>query len=136
MTGKIDAIVFPEAFKRLGDKVKLEVPVLVKGSVRVEEGANPKLAISQITPLEDAKAKLPNSIRIRVPLETATRETIDRLQSVCRERSGAAKVMFDLERPRDFMVVMEAQGYNVQADRAFIGRVEEICGRGSVRIID
>jgi DNA polymerase III subunit alpha len=136
MTGKIDAIVFPEAFKRLGDKVKLEVPVLIRGSVRVEEGANPKLAISQITPLDEAKAKLPNSIRIRVPLETATRETIDALQSICREKRGAAKVMFDLERPRDFMVVMEAEGYNVQADRAFIGRVEELCGRGSVRIID
>ncbi|MEO5936361.1 MAG: DNA polymerase III subunit alpha, partial [Terriglobales bacterium] len=136
ITGRIDVIVFPEAFKRLGDKIKLEVPVLVKGSVRVEEGANPKLAISTITPLDDAKAKLPNSIRIRVPLETATRETIDALQSVCREKRGSAKVMFDLERPRDFMVVMEAEGYNVQADRAFIGRVEELCGRGSVRIID
>ena len=49
---------------------------------------------------------------------------------------GAAKVLFDLERPRDFMAVLEADSYNVQADRAFIGRVEELCGRGSVRVID
>ena len=44
--------------------------------------------------------------------------------------------MFDLERNMDFVVVMEAEGYTVQADRNFIGRVEELCGRGSVRVID
>jgi DNA polymerase III subunit alpha len=136
MTGKVDVLVFPEAYKKLSEKLKLEVPVLVRASVRVEEGANAKLALSQITPLEEAQPKLPKSIRIRVPLDTATEQTIDALQSLCSDRKGPAKVLFDLERPRDFMVVLEAEGYNVQADRAFIGRVEELCGRGSVRVID
>jgi DNA polymerase-3 subunit alpha len=136
MTGKVDVLVFPEAYKKLSEKLKLEVPVLVRGSVRVEEGANPKLALSQITSLEEAQPKLPKSIRIRVALDTATEQTIDALQSLCVDRKGPAKVLFDLERPRDFMVVLEAEGYNVQADRAFIGRVEELCGRGSVRVID
>jgi hypothetical protein len=45
-------------------------------------------------------------------------------------------VLFDLERTDDFMVVMEAEGYNVHPDRAFIARVEQLCGRGSVRVID
>src|SRR5207302_11137141 len=123
MAGKIDVLVFPEAYRRLSEKLKLEVPVLVSASVRVEEDAAPKLAISQITPLDEAQPKLPNSIRIRVPLDTATNGTIDALQSLCVERKGAAKVLFDLERPRDFLVVLEAEGYNVQADRAFITRV-------------
>jgi DNA polymerase-3 subunit alpha len=136
MSGKVDVLIFPEAYKKLAEKLKLEVPVLVRGSVRVEEGANPKLALSQITPLEEAQPKLPKSIRIHVPLETATEKTIDALQSLCVDRKGPAKVLFDLERSRDFMVVLEADGYNVQADRAFIGRVEELCGRGSVRVID
>jgi hypothetical protein len=45
-------------------------------------------------------------------------------------------VLFDLERKGDFTVVMEAEGYNVLPDRNFINRVEELCGRGSVRVID
>ena len=53
-----------------------------------------------------------------------------------RERKGEAKVLFDLERKGDFTVVMEVEGYNVLPDRSFINRVEELCGRGSVRIID
>jgi DNA polymerase-3 subunit alpha len=136
MTGSVEAIVFPEAYRRLQGSLKLEVPMLVRCSVRVEEGANVKIAISQLTPLEDAQPKLPRSIRIRVPLDTATSSTVDALQSICSERKGEAKVLFDVERPGDFMVVMEADGYNVCPDRSFITRVEELCGRGSVRIVD
>jgi hypothetical protein len=45
-------------------------------------------------------------------------------------------VLFDLERAGDFMVVMEAEDYNVLPDRNFMGRLEELCGRGSVRVIN
>jgi DNA polymerase III subunit alpha len=135
MSGSIDMIVFPEAYKRLGDKVKLEVPVLVRAGVRIEEGANPKITAAEIMPLEDAKVPLPRAIRIRVPLETAAESTVDDLHSLFKERKGEARVLFDVERTGDFMVVMEAEGYNVLPDRNFIARVEQLCGRGSVRVI-
>jgi DNA polymerase-3 subunit alpha len=136
MLGSVDLFVFPEAFRRLQDKVKLEVPVLVRGGVRVEEGSNPKLTVSEIIPLEEAKPKLPRSLRIRIPLETATDSTVEALHRLFIERKGQSKVLFDVERQGDFMVVMEAEGYNVQPDRNFIARVEELCGRGAVRVID
>ncbi len=135
MTGKIDMIVFPEAYKRLSEKVKLEVPVLVRAGVRVEEGSNPKITAADILPLDEAKVPLPKALRVRIPLESATEGTVDALHALFRERKGEAKVLFDVERAGDFMVVMEAEGYNVMPDRSFIGRVEELCGRGSVRII-
>src|SRR6516225_2728500 len=69
MSGSVDIIVFPEAYRRLQDKVKLEVPVLVKAGVRVEEGTNPKITVADITALEDAKVPLPKSLRIRIPVE-------------------------------------------------------------------
>ncbi|HEY6767412.1 MAG TPA: DNA polymerase III subunit alpha, partial [Candidatus Sulfotelmatobacter sp.] len=135
MFGSIDMIVFPEAYRRLQEKVKLEVPVLVRAGVRIEEGVNPKITAAEIMPLEDAKVPLPHAIRIRVPLENAAQATVDDLYSLFQERKGEAKVLFDVERQGDFMVVMEAQGYNVLPDRNFIARVEQLCGRGSVRII-
>jgi DNA polymerase-3 subunit alpha len=136
MSGSVDMLVFPDAYRKLGDKVKIEVPVLIKGGVRIEEGANPKLTVSDIQPLEEARVPLPRSLRITIPLETASEGTVDALHNLCSERKGEAKVLFDVERAGDFMVVMEAEGYNVQPDRYFIARVEELCGRGAVRIID
>ncbi len=136
MNGSVDIVCFPEAYRRLAERIKLDVPVLVKGAVRVEEGSNPKLLISEITPLEQAQPKLPRGLRIRIPLETVSAGTIDELHTLCSERRGNAKLLFDLERRGDFTAVMEAEGYNVLPDRAFIARVEELCGRGSVRIVD
>jgi len=136
MSGSIDMIVFPEAYKKLQEKVKLEVPVLVKAGVRIEEGANPKITVADIMPLDEAKVPLPRSIRIRVPIENSTESTVDALFSLFSERKGEAKVLFDVERQGDFMVVMEPEGYNVLPDRNFIARVEQLCGRGSVRVIN
>jgi DNA polymerase-3 subunit alpha len=136
MSGSVDMIVFPEAYRRLQEKVKLEVPVLVKAGVRVEEGSNPKITAADIRRLEDAKVPLPKSLRIRIPVEGCSESTVDALHSLFNERKGEARVLFDVERAGDFMVVMEAEGYNVQPDRNFIARVEELCGRGSVRIIN
>jgi DNA polymerase III subunit alpha len=136
MAGSVEMLVFPDAYRRLQEKVKLEVPVLVRGGVRIEEGANPKLTVSEIMALEDAKVPLPRSLRIRIPVESTSELTVDALHTLCAQRKGEAKVLFDVERQGDFMVVMEAEGYNVQPDRNFIARVEELCGRGAVRIIN
>ena len=136
MTGTVEAVIFPEAYKRLQELLKQEIPMLVRCSVRVEDEANPKIAISQLTPLEEAQPKLPRAIRIRVPLDSATPATVDALHTICREKKGEAKVLFDMDRSGDFMVVMEVDGYNVCPDRGFMARVEELCGRGSVRVVE
>jgi len=135
MHGKVELLVFPEAYRKLAERVKLEIPVLIRGGVRIEEGANPKVTANEIIPLDEAKVPLPKALRIRIPLGNATGGTIDALHTLFHERKGEAKVLFDLERDGDFMVVMEAEGYNVMPDRNFLVRVEELCGRGSVRVI-
>jgi DNA polymerase-3 subunit alpha len=136
MLGTVEMVVFPDSYRKLSEKVKLEVPVLVKGGLRVEEGSNPKLMVNDIQSLEDVKIPLPRSLRIRIPVESANEGTVDDLHRLFAQRKGEAKVLFDVERKDDFMVVMEAEGYNVQPDRNFIARIEELCGRGAVRIID
>ena len=136
MEGSVDMLVFPEAYRKLSEKVKWEIPVLIKGGVRIEEGANPKLTVNDIYSLEDVKVPLPRSLRIRIPVQTAQDTTVDALHTLFTERTGEAKVLFDVEREGDFMVVMEAEGYNVLPDRSFIARVEELCGRGAVRVIN
>ena len=135
MAGTVEMIVFPEAYKKLSERLKQEAPVLVRGGVRIEEGANPKLTANDILSLDEYKVPLPKSLRIRIPLESAGESTIENLHQLFVARKGEAKVLFDVERQGDFMVVMEAEGYNVQPDRNFLVRVEELCGRGAVRII-
>jgi DNA polymerase-3 subunit alpha len=136
LTGKIELICFPEAYKRMAESLKIDVPVLVRGVLRGEEDAAPKLAISHITALEDVKLKLPTSLRIRIVLDRVSEPALTELHAMMRATPGTGKVLLDLEQRDEYLVVLEPEGIGVAADKAFIERVEELVGTGAVRIIE
>ena len=80
--GKIELICFPKDYERLAPSLRIEVPVLVRGQLRAEEDAAPKLAVSSVQALEDVKVRLPQNVRIRVPLERASEATLFELQKI------------------------------------------------------
>jgi DNA polymerase III subunit alpha len=135
-TGKIELIAFPQSYEKLAEKLKIDVPVLVKGVLRGEEDSAPKLAISSIQALEDVKLKLPDSLRIKVPLHNPDVNLLEKLHSILLGAPGKGKLLLDLEEPGEFCAVLEPHNVLVAADRLFIDRIEELVGRGGVRVID
>ncbi len=134
--GKIDLIAFPQAYEKLAESLKIDVPVVVRGVLRGEEDAAPKLAISHIQALEDVKLKLPESLRIKVPLHNPDVALLQKLNVIFLGAPGKGKLLLDLEEPGEFCAVLEPQDVLVAADRLFIDRIEELVGRGGVRVID
>ena len=134
-TGKIELIVFPQSYEKLAEKLKIDVPVLVRGSLRGEEDSAPKLAVSAIQALEDVKLKLPDALRIKVPLHSPDVALLEKLSRLFQESPGTGKLLLDFEEPGEFCAVLEPSKVKVAADRLFIDRVEELVGRGAVRII-
>jgi DNA polymerase III subunit alpha len=134
--GKIDLICFPKDYPKLAEALKIDVPVLVRGQLRAEEDAAPKLAVSSIQALEDVKVKLPQSVRIKVTLDRATDQTLLSLQAMIEESPGPGKLMINLEQRGEFVVMLEPEGFSVGADRVFIERAEGLLGRGAVQAID
>ncbi|MEO6964750.1 MAG: hypothetical protein ABI076_02495, partial [Acidobacteriaceae bacterium] len=104
--------------------------------LRGEEDAAPKLAISNITALEDVKIKLPGSMRIRIALDSVGEGALTALHAMMLATPGKGKVLLDLEQKDEYLVVLEPEGLGVAADKGFIERVEELVGAGSVRVID
>ncbi len=135
-TGKIELIAFPQSYEKLADKLKIEVPVLVKGVLRGEEDSAPKLAVSSIQALEDVKIKLPGALRIKVPLHNPDTALLEKLHAILVSAPGLGKLLLDLEEPGEFCAVLEPQNVMVAADRLFIDRVEELVGQGGVRVIE
>ena len=134
--GKIELIAFPQSYEKLAEKLKIDVPVLVRGVLRGEEDSAPKLAISSIQALEDVKLKLPDALRIKVPLHNPDTALLEKLHAILLGAPGKGKLLLDLEEPGEFCAVLEPQNVLVAADRLFIDRVEELVGRGGVRVID
>jgi DNA polymerase III subunit alpha len=134
--GKIELIAFSTAYQKLAEKLKIDVPVLVRGVLRGEEDSAPKLSLSSIQALEDVVLKLPESLRIKVPLSNPDAALLEKLQAVFLAAPGKGKLLLDMEAPGEFCAVLEPHGVGVSADRLFIDRIEELVGRGSVRVID
>jgi DNA polymerase-3 subunit alpha len=134
--GKIELIAFPQSYEKLAEKLKIDVPVVVTGSLRGEEDSAPKLAVSKIQALEDVKLKLPESLRIKVPLHHPDSALLMKMQAVFLSAPGTGKLLLDLEEPGEFCAVLEPQNVMVAADRLFIDQIEELVGRGGVRVID
>jgi len=134
-TGKIDLIAFPRDYERLADQLKIEAPVLVRGTLSGDEDSAPKISICAIQPLEAVQIKLPSGIRIRINLDHATEEVLAGLKNAAQAAPGPGKVMLQLEKKGEYAVILEPEGMNVAADRSWVERVEELAGKGSVQAI-
>ena len=91
--------------------------------------------MSHIVALEDVQVKLPEALRIRVPLHSPDAALMVKLQALFRAAPGRGKVMLRLEEPDQFAADLEPHGYGVMADVQFIERVEGLVGRGAVQVI-
>jgi DNA polymerase-3 subunit alpha len=116
--------------------LKIDVPVVVRGVLRGEEDSAPKLSLSNIQALEDVKIKLPDSLRIKVPLHNPDAALLEKIHAVLLNAPGKGKVLLDLEEPGEFCAVLEPHNMMVAADRLFIDNIEELVGRGGVRVLD
>jgi DNA polymerase-3 subunit alpha len=135
-SGKIEIICFPRDYERLAESLKIEVPVLLRGSLRAEEDAAPKLAVSSIQALEDVKVRLPNNVRIKIPLERMSETSLVELRDLVVAAPGPARIMLYVEQRGQYCAVMEPEGITLAADRAFIDKAELLLGRGAVQALE
>ncbi|MGC2636267.1 MAG: DNA polymerase III subunit alpha [Acidobacteriaceae bacterium] len=136
-TGKIDLVCFPKDYERLAASLRIEVPVLVRGQLSKEdEEAACKLYVSSIQALEDVKVRLPNNVRIRIPLDRVSETVLVELRDLVVSAPGPARLMLNVEERGQYCVVMEPEGITVAADRAFIDKAELLLGRGMVQALE
>jgi DNA polymerase-3 subunit alpha len=134
-TGKIELICFARDYERLAQQLKIEAPVLVRGTLMGDEDAAPKIAVSQVQALEDVQVKLPAGVRIRINLDRASEEMLAGLKSAADAAPGPGKVMLQMEKKGEYAVILEPEGMSVAADRGWVERVEELAGKGSVQAV-
>jgi DNA polymerase-3 subunit alpha len=135
-TGKIELVCFPRDYEKLATQLKIEAPVLVRGTLTGDEDAAPKISVSSITALEEVKVKLPAMLRIRINLDLATEEIFSGLKSAADAAPGPGKVMIHLKKSGEYEVILEPEQMSVAADRGWVERVEELTGKGSVQLMN
>ena len=142
LKGSIDLLVFANSYEELSPLLEEDKAVMLRGSVRAEENAAPKVAVTEIVPLDNARVALPKQIAITVRLGDGKRvngkangsSRAERLHELFRSRPGDTDVRLRLMKAQDFLVSYDLPD-RVCADRGFREQVEEICGSGSVEVM-
>ena len=134
LKGSIDLLLFPEAYKRYGDELKTEAIVFVKGAVRMEENAPPKLSVSELLPLAVVEPSLASAVVIRIRLGRGNGNVAKQLRALFEEKPGEAPVRLEFERPGEFQAELEPE-LRVRPDPDFAARARAICGKDAVLLI-
>jgi DNA polymerase-3 subunit alpha len=133
--GKIEIVCFPKDYEKIGEQLKTQSAVLVRGVLTGEEESAPKLAISSLQPLDDVQIRLPKGIRLRLNLDISSEELFSALKTKITDAPGPGKLMMHLQKKGSYEVILEPEGMKVSADKAWIESVEELLGRGAVQVL-
>ncbi|MBI2817116.1 MAG: DNA polymerase III subunit alpha [Acidobacteria bacterium] len=133
LEGTVGLLVFPEAYRRLNQLLQPEAIVYVKGRVQMEENSRPKIAVSEIAPLESVEPPMPTGVVIRVRLGN-NGGVARQLYEILSEKNGPVPVRLELERERDFQAILEPE-IRIRPDADLVARVKKLCGKDSIRLV-
>jgi DNA polymerase-3 subunit alpha len=129
MRGTVELLVFPQAYQQFQSVLKPDGALLIKGRVRHEENARPKVVVSEAKALESVVNGAKPELLIRVNLESGTENLLDEIEKLLASSPGENPVIFELTRPGDFQVRLRPrQSPKVKADPRLLARLRELCG--------
>jgi len=132
--GTVEVLVFPDTYAKVQKLLDVDAPVFVKGKLDNDE-ATIKILATDIYPIERIKEILSRTVTIRINSSLAPEDIAERLQPIIDEKRGPAEIVFELEFPGRFTVLVRPNPYvKISPDREFVESVERICGRDTVRL--
>jgi DNA polymerase-3 subunit alpha len=133
MRGAVELLVFPQALQQLQGVLKPDTVLLIKGRVRHEENARPKVVVSEARPLEMAANGSKAELLIRVNLAAAGETVVEELEKLLAKYPGENPVVFELFRPGGFQARLRPRKARaVKAEGELLSRLREICGEEAV----
>jgi DNA polymerase-3 subunit alpha len=139
-SGQLEVVVFPKLFARVRFLLKEDRPILIKGTVDVQDEGL-KLIADQLQdlsvlpkePKRQAGELTAIEAYIRISPQNETPDTLSRLKEILLHHRGSVPVYLYYERTKRVLALPPAQ-YGLSPTRACIGQVERLLGSGSVRI--
>jgi DNA polymerase III subunit alpha len=129
LEGTLEALVFPEAYKRLATRLADDQVVVVRGKAEPVEEGKARLLVSELVPLEQAKLAEARAVTIRVALGDWDRAKGERLRDILDSHRGECPVTLELARPGAYAVSVAPSAYfRVRPDPVFKQEIEGLFG--------
>jgi DNA polymerase-3 subunit alpha len=133
--GKVEAVVFPEAFSRFGGLVAADAMLLVRGKYERDDDTS-RLVVAELTPLDVVRERAVRAVEIRIAGKGLARTALRDLAGVLERYPGDRRVSVVLE-VKDAgapMRVRAATARRIRPSELFVKDVEALCGAGSVML--
>jgi len=133
LEGGVEALVFPETYKKVAGRLADDQVVLVKGRAEVLEEGKCRLLVSEVLPLELARLSEARYVTIRVPLESWDRTRGEKLRDILEAHRGDCPLTLELVRGGEFCVALSPNAYyRVRPDAGLQKEIESLLGPGAM----
>ena len=134
LTGKIEAVAFPECFGKFGAYLREGQLIWVKGKY-MGEGDSRRISLSQAMPLVEAFEKQAKRVVVRIFLPGLEEAILSELKDILDAHEGRCPVYFELETPHSFrLFTRSAEVQRVTPSEDLINKVEALLGENSVKV--
>jgi DNA polymerase III subunit alpha len=134
--GSVEALIFPEAYRQCGMKLKDDESYLIRGKWEMKEGdEKPRLIVSDLSVLDGALRMMARSIRVRVDLGSLPETVLPGIKRVLSNHPGEAAVSLEVVRPAEFVALIRTQEkLRVKLTAELVQQLESVTGSGTVRL--
>ena len=134
--GSVEALIFPEAYRQCGMKLKDDESFLVRGKLEMKDDEErPRLIVSDMTQLDSALRMMARSIRVRVDLGLLPETVMTAVKRVLTNHPGETAVSIEVHRPAEFVALVRVEDkLRVKLSANLVTNLESVTGSGTVRL--
>ena len=132
--GRMEAVVFPEAFRRHGALLDDDRLVVVAGKLDSDEEA-PRMTVDEVLSMESVLGDVGRPLAIRLASPPADRTTIEALAEVLGRHDGTGRVALEIELRNQMPPVRvraRLSRMRIRPSDALVADIERVCGKGAV----
>jgi DNA polymerase-3 subunit alpha len=133
--GKVETVMYPEAFGRFGHLVTADAMVLVRGKYERDDETS-KLVVAEITPLEVVRERAVREVEITLSGKGLGKDLMRQVAAVLERHPGDRRVSFvvQVNGGGPTLRVRAATARRVRPTDNCVREIEAVCGPGSVHL--
>ncbi len=134
--GSAEVLVFPDKWEILSDRIRTDVPMLLKGaySRRDEGGDNPAFIIESAEKLAELRSRGEIKIAIEMAKGSYTRDVMADVRVIAEAHPGSAPLEFSWSDGNGSPARFRSRSLTLAADGAALSALRNILGESSVRL--
>ena len=135
-SGSAEVLVFPDKWEILCDRIRTDVPMLLKGaySRRDEGGENPAFIIESAEKLAELRSKGEITVAIELAKGAYTPDVMADVRVIAEEHPGSAPLEFSWSDGNGSRARLRSRSLTLAADGAALSALRNILGESSVRL--